>query len=589
MGEQSATQLRGDSMEDVIFNGCPSAEAARPRRGPPHLQERPRHPADRSSARSRCRAACSRSGMSEYFLNKAPCRLKDIRDLFFDTGMGSHAYSVIERAMVDHVLSDNSGHRRFLFEEASGITQVQGAQEGGAEQARRHRGRPHARSTTSCSSSSASCARSRARSARRAVTSALRDDIRDLDLRAHRRAACSALQARRVEATDQLAGGGGAPRGRDRDTRPASRPRLNDQKLALLELERELTDRAGRPSRPRGGSHAGRAPDRAAARSAPRVWRGAPRRRRPRRRACASVCRGGRGASDEARTRRGRRSAWQRRRGRSAGRARARARGRRDRAARARSVDRPGSQAASARPVLDRGARSVALRADPRAPRARWSSVARARARRLSRWSGARRISSARTGALAAGGRAAPSSRPSSTRRAARSAASTRGIGEHWRRAREQRRVGAVAKRARVGGGRVAAQHAARAEAQLRRRFGGREVRCSTTASRLRPGLLGVDRGRARGAVASLDALEASLGEAAAFVLVEDARRSSRARRDGCARSAAGRATLVDLSALGRRRRCPRCPTIRACVGRASDLVRCGRRISRWSSACSAR
>src|SRR5262249_57933859 len=51
-----------------------------------------------------------------------PCRLKDIRDLFFDTGMGSHAYSVIERQMVDHVLSDNSGHRRFLFEEASGIT-----------------------------------------------------------------------------------------------------------------------------------------------------------------------------------------------------------------------------------------------------------------------------------------------------------------------------------------------------------------------------------------------------------------------------------------------------------------------------------
>src|SRR5258708_7918790 len=63
-----------------------------------------------------------RSGLSEYFLNKTPCRLKDIRDLFFDTGMGSHAYSVIERSMVDHVLSDNSGHRRFLFEEAAGIT-----------------------------------------------------------------------------------------------------------------------------------------------------------------------------------------------------------------------------------------------------------------------------------------------------------------------------------------------------------------------------------------------------------------------------------------------------------------------------------
>src|SRR6185295_19866637 len=57
-----------------------------------------------------------------YFLNKTPCRLRDIRDLFFDTGMGSHAYSVIERAMVDNILSDTTGHRRFLFEEASGIT-----------------------------------------------------------------------------------------------------------------------------------------------------------------------------------------------------------------------------------------------------------------------------------------------------------------------------------------------------------------------------------------------------------------------------------------------------------------------------------
>jgi len=63
-----------------------------------------------------------RSGASEYFLNKTPVRLRDVRDLFYGTGMGSHAYSVIERAMVDHVLSDASGHRRFLFEEASGIT-----------------------------------------------------------------------------------------------------------------------------------------------------------------------------------------------------------------------------------------------------------------------------------------------------------------------------------------------------------------------------------------------------------------------------------------------------------------------------------
>ena len=105
MGEQSAKQLRGDSMDDVIFNGSPDAQADRHGRGPPHLQERPRHPARPSTPRSTISRRVFRSGMSEYFLNKTPCRLKDIRDLFFDTGMGSHAYSVIERSMVDHVLS----------------------------------------------------------------------------------------------------------------------------------------------------------------------------------------------------------------------------------------------------------------------------------------------------------------------------------------------------------------------------------------------------------------------------------------------------------------------------------------------------
>jgi chromosome segregation protein len=121
MGEQSARQLRGDSMEDIIFNGSP-------RRKPLGMAEvhltfkndRGILPTEFSEVTISRRVF--RSGMSEYFLNKTPCRLKDIRDLFFDTGMGSHAYSVIERSMVDHVLSDNSGHRRFLFEEAAGIT-----------------------------------------------------------------------------------------------------------------------------------------------------------------------------------------------------------------------------------------------------------------------------------------------------------------------------------------------------------------------------------------------------------------------------------------------------------------------------------
>jgi chromosome segregation protein len=63
-----------------------------------------------------------RSGESEYLLNKAVCRLKDITELFLDTGMGTHAYSVIQPEMVEAILSDRAEERRFLFEEAAGIT-----------------------------------------------------------------------------------------------------------------------------------------------------------------------------------------------------------------------------------------------------------------------------------------------------------------------------------------------------------------------------------------------------------------------------------------------------------------------------------
>jgi len=121
MGEQSAKQLRGDAMDDVIFNGSA-------RRKPigmaevtlTMLNDKGILPTEYTSVEIGRRVY--RSGVSEYVLNKQIVRLKDIKDLFFDTGMGSHAYSVIERSMVDNLLSDNTGHRRFLFEEASGIT-----------------------------------------------------------------------------------------------------------------------------------------------------------------------------------------------------------------------------------------------------------------------------------------------------------------------------------------------------------------------------------------------------------------------------------------------------------------------------------
>ena len=120
LGEQNMRHLRGDTLEDVIFTGS--------------AQRKPLGLAEVSLTMVNNRGVLPveygeiaiarrtfRSGQSEYSLNRQLCRLKDLRDLFLDTGMGSHAYSLIERGMVDNVLSDESGHRRFLFEEAAGI------------------------------------------------------------------------------------------------------------------------------------------------------------------------------------------------------------------------------------------------------------------------------------------------------------------------------------------------------------------------------------------------------------------------------------------------------------------------------------
>ncbi len=63
-----------------------------------------------------------RNGESDFLLNQVPCRLKDILDLFTDTGMGSDAYSVIELKMIEEIISNKSEERMKLFEEAAGIT-----------------------------------------------------------------------------------------------------------------------------------------------------------------------------------------------------------------------------------------------------------------------------------------------------------------------------------------------------------------------------------------------------------------------------------------------------------------------------------
>jgi chromosome segregation protein len=121
LGEQRYSTLRSDKMEDVIFNGTKN-------RKPLGLSEvsltiqntKGILPTEYSEVTVTRRVF--RSGESEYLLNKVPCRLKDILDLFMDTGMGADAYSVIELKMVETILSDKTDERRRLFEEAAGVT-----------------------------------------------------------------------------------------------------------------------------------------------------------------------------------------------------------------------------------------------------------------------------------------------------------------------------------------------------------------------------------------------------------------------------------------------------------------------------------
>jgi len=121
LGEQRSSLLRGSKVEEVLFNGT--------------SQLRPMDMAEVSLTIKNNRGILPleydelvitrrlyRSGESEYLINKSRCRLKDIVELFSDTGMGTHAYSIFQQGMVDAVLSDKADERRFLFDEAAGIT-----------------------------------------------------------------------------------------------------------------------------------------------------------------------------------------------------------------------------------------------------------------------------------------------------------------------------------------------------------------------------------------------------------------------------------------------------------------------------------
>jgi chromosome segregation protein len=121
IGEQRARILRSDKMDSVIFNGTSKRRALGMSEVMLTIQNtRGILPTEYSEVTIGRRLF--RSGESEYLMNGVNCRLKDITDLFMDTGMGAGAYSVIELKMIEEILSDNAADRRHLFEEAAGIT-----------------------------------------------------------------------------------------------------------------------------------------------------------------------------------------------------------------------------------------------------------------------------------------------------------------------------------------------------------------------------------------------------------------------------------------------------------------------------------
>ena len=128
LGEKSAKHLRGRSMEDLIFAGAEN-------RGPMGMAE-VSLTLDLTDGKAPVRyldypeitvtRRIFRDGTSEYLIQKVPCRLKDITEIFLGTGVHNKAYSIIEQGRIGFILSSKPEERRVLIEEAAGITKYKG-------------------------------------------------------------------------------------------------------------------------------------------------------------------------------------------------------------------------------------------------------------------------------------------------------------------------------------------------------------------------------------------------------------------------------------------------------------------------------
>ncbi len=128
LGEQSAKSLRGDSMEDVIFSGSVTKKTKGMAEVTLILSDIVKKPANGSENDDKTETTeisvtrrLYRSGESEYLMNKVPCRLKDIKNMFLDTGLELKAYSILEQGRIGDIINSKPQDRRFLIEEVAGV------------------------------------------------------------------------------------------------------------------------------------------------------------------------------------------------------------------------------------------------------------------------------------------------------------------------------------------------------------------------------------------------------------------------------------------------------------------------------------
>lgn len=122
LGEQSAKSLRGEKMEEVIFNGS----SIKKPRGMSEVNlvlsfDSPEQGNGDAQTLTSVARRLYRSGESEYLINKKQCRLRDIKDLFLDTGLEIKSYSILEQGRIGEILNSKPLERRFLIEEVAGV------------------------------------------------------------------------------------------------------------------------------------------------------------------------------------------------------------------------------------------------------------------------------------------------------------------------------------------------------------------------------------------------------------------------------------------------------------------------------------